>query len=307
MWSRTVWLTLTSVLLGIDARAQNANIILPEGASIIRDLQYVPNGHERQVLDLYLPADPSQSKPLIIVVHGGGWRGGDKAANVQVAWGVPFLLNAGYVVASLNHRLSQHATFPAQIHDVKAATRWLRVNSTKYGIDGRRVGAWGMSSGGHLVALLGTSADVAAMDGDIGAVRECTRIQAVVIWFGPTDFFQMDGHRLPDGMMHNLPDSPESRLIGASIQSAPTLVQKANPITYVSSDDPPFLIFHGDRDRSVPHHQSEILRDALLTAGVQVTMKTLAGAGHGTPEFRVDEIARAMIAFFDQHLRAIKP
>jgi acetyl esterase/lipase len=193
--------------------------------------------------------------------------------------------------------------FPAQIHDLKAAVRWLRANAAQYGIDPERVGAWGESSGAHLVALLGTSAGVPMLEGTLGPAGPSSAVRAVVDWYGPTDFLQMDAHRLPEGMAHDPADSPESRLVGGPIQSRKVIVQAANPVTYVGADDPPFLIFHGDRDPLVPHHQSVLLHAALAAAGVPVTLHTLAGAGHGTPEFRTPEVGRAMVEFFDRHVK----
>jgi acetyl esterase/lipase len=219
-----------------------------------------------------------------------------------VAWLVPVLVDAGYVVASVAHRLSHHAPFPAQLQDVKAALRWLRANAGRYGLDPERVGAWGESSGGHLVALLATTAGAAELEGELPAGAPDTRIRAAAVWYGPTDFLQMDAHRLPGGMLHDTPDSPESRLLAARISEVPERVRQANPVTWVSAAAPPFLLVHGDRDLLVPHHQSVLLRDALAAAGVPVTLRTLPGAGHGTAEFRTLEAARELVDFFGRHL-----
>jgi acetyl esterase/lipase len=246
---------------------------------------------------------------LILVVHGGGWSANDKNNHANVAWVVPILLKGGYAVASVNHRFSQQAVFPAQIHDVKAALRFLRARASEYGLDPGRVGAWGASSGGHLVALLGTSAGVPDMDGSLGPVHPNVRVRAVIDWYGPTDFMQSDAHRLPDGARAAPADSAQSRLIGVQIETAPERTQAANPIRYISADDPPFLIVHGDQDRTVPHHQSELLRDALRARGVSVEMRTVLGGGHGTQTpalnapYQTDEIVQAMTAFFDRHVK----
>jgi acetyl esterase/lipase len=311
---RLVWpcVVLAFVLLtGSTATGQSSQnpVVPPPGTVVHRDQQYVPDGHERQRLDLYLPGTGTAPFPFILVVHGGGWSANDKNNHANLAWVTPLFLNAGYAVASLNYRLSQHAVYPAQIHDVKAAVRFLRARAGAYGLDPNRVGARGASSGGHLVALLGTSAGVPAIDGVLGPAEQSVRVRAVIDWFGPTDFLQSDAHRLPDGATANLADSAQSRLIGAPIQSVPTKTQAANPIQYVSPDDPPFLIVHGDRDRTVPHHQSELLRDALKRAGVAVEMRTVVGAGHGgqapTPNipYQTEEMVRTMAAFFDRYVK----
>jgi acetyl esterase/lipase len=203
----------------------------------------------------------------------------------------------------LNYRFSQHAKFPAQIHDVKAAVRWLRANASTYGLDSNRFGAWGPSSGGHLVTLLGTSSGVSAMDGSLGPAGQSTKVQAVVDWYGPTDFLQMDAHRLPGSESHETPDSPEARLIGGPIRQMREAVKAASPITYITRDDPPFLVLHGDRDPTVPPHQSVLLRDALIAAGVKVQHDIVVGGEHGGPLFQTDEIARMVVGFFDQHLK----
>ncbi len=267
---------------------------LPPGTVVHRDIPYVTGGHERQKLDLYLPMSEGKL-PLIIWIHGGAWQAGNKEN------GIPFgSLYDGYALASINYRLSQHAIFPAQIIDCKAAVRFLRANAEKYNLDSNRFGAWGPSAGGHLVAMLGTAGDVNEFD--VGEHLEfSSRVQAVVDYFGPTDLLQMDDHRIPDGQVHNLADSPESRLVGGHIQENKDKVVKANPITYVTKDDPPFLLVHGDKDPLVPHHQSELLEAALKKANVPVTFYTVKGGGHGGFEDpNVPELTRK---FFDKHLK----
>jgi acetyl esterase/lipase len=205
---------------------------------VLRDLQYVANGHERQRLDLYVPGSGPAPFPLILVAHGGGWSANDKNNHPNVAWITPLLLKAGYAVASINYRSSQQAIFPAQIHDVKASLRFLRSHASESGLDPDRVGAWGAPSGEHLVALLGTSAGVPAMDGQLGPVRESTRVRAVIDWYGPTDFLQMDAHGLPDGSPADRADSAQSRLIGAPIRTAPEKTQSARWESAASARDP---------------------------------------------------------------------
>ncbi|MEM6784868.1 MAG: alpha/beta hydrolase [Bacteroidota bacterium] len=270
----------------------------PEGTTAHRDLAYVTDGHERQTLDLYVP-DAGERLPLIVWVHAGGFRFGSKEDDVPLAY-----LADGYAIASLNYRLSQHAVFPAQIEDVKAAVRWLRANAATYRLDPDRFGAWGTSAGGHLVAMLGTAGDVGAFD--VGAhLDQSSRVQAVADHFGPTDFLQMDAQRLPDGQVHDDPDSPESRLIGGPLQENKALAARANPIAYVSGDDPPFLIVHGDQDPLVPYGQSVLLVEALEAAGVPVTFHTVEGGGHG--RFTDPQVAERTRTFFAEHLSPAGP
>jgi acetyl esterase/lipase len=247
--------------------------------TVYRDLAYVPDGHERQRLDLYLPAGDGPF-PLVVWIHGGAFRMGDKASTDPNNSAPLGYLADGYAVASLNYRLSQHVLFPAQIEDCKAAVRWLRAHAADYRLDRQRFGAWGPSAGGHLAAMLGVTGHVAEFE--IGEHLDVSsRVQCVVDYYGPTDFVQMDRQRLPDGMVHDAPDSPESQLVGGPIQDNKDKVARASPITYVTQDAPPFLIVHGDADPLVPYDQSVILVEVLRDAGVPVTIHTVKGGGHG--------------------------
>jgi acetyl esterase/lipase len=258
----------------------------------------VPSGHERQKLDLYLPKDGA-SLPLIINIHGGAFRAGSKENGVPLEY-----LAEGYAVASINYRLSQHAIFPAQLQDCKAAVRWLRANAKQYRLDPNRFAAYGSSAGGHLAAMLGATGDIKDLEAG-PHLDQSSRVQAVVDYFGPTDFLQMDAHRPPNGMVHDTPDSPESQLIGGPIQENKEKTARANPITYVTSNAPPFLICHGDADPLVPCHQSELLAAALKKAGVPVTFYVVKGAGHGRfNDPKVPELTRGFLA---THLKPAKP
>ena len=282
------------VLAQRRGRGSVESIKMPEGVTVYRDMAYITDGHERQKLDLYVP-DAGENLPLIIWVHGGAWRGGDKAHYTPMEY-----LKGGYAGASINYRLSQHAVFPAQIEDVKAAVRWLRANAETYRLDPNRFAAWGSSAGGHLVAMLGTAGDVDAFE--VGANLEVSsKVQAVVDYFGPTDFLQMDAQSLPDGLVHDAPDSPESQLVGGPIQEHKDRVASANPITYVSKNDPPFLIINGDQDKLVPYHQSVLLKDALEQAGVPVTLYKVEGGGHGW--FKDPKVPALTKAFLEKHLK----
>ncbi len=278
-----------AVALGIEAAGG-----LPEGTTVHRDLAYVTHGHPRQNLDLYLP-EADEPLPLVVYIHGGAFRAGDKADHPPLEY-----VAEGYALAAINYRLSQHALFPAQIEDSKAAVRWLRAHAKEYGLDPERFAVGGASAGGHLAAMVGTAGPEGAFD--VGEHLDVSsRVQAVLDYFGPTDFLQMDAHRPPDGMIHDTADSPESQLVGGPIQENPEKVARANPVTYVTADDPPFLIVHGSDDPLVPHHQSVLLATALDKAGVPVTFYTVEGGGHGGfDDPKVDELTKA---FLREHLR----
>ena len=276
------------LLVPLMAKAQQQ---LPPDVTVHRDVEYAKSPQKALLLDLYLPKSEKPT-PLVVWVHGGAWRGGSKANPPALP-----LLRDGYAVASISYRLSQDAVFPAQIHDCKAAIRYLRANAKRHNIDAERIGVWGSSAGGHLVALLGAAGDVKELEGDLGEHDDVSsRVRCVVDFFGPTDFLKM-GKNAQD---HDAPDSPESRLIGGPIQQNPEKVARANPITYVTPDDPPFLILHGDQDNLVPLNQSELLRDALRKANVPVTFKVMEGMGHG---FRGPEPLRMVREFFEKHLK----
>ena len=233
-----------------------------------RDLVYAEMEGEGILLDLYLPANSQGPFPVVVWVHGGAWRARSKD-NCPL---IPLVRRHGFAVAGINYRLSGEATFPAQIHDCKAAIRWLRANAEKYNLDPTRIGAFGTSAGGHLVALLGTSGGVKELEGPGGNLAFSSRVQAVCDWFGPSDLTRMLG------------GEAVGALLGASSADLLEKAKLASPITYVSPDDPPFLVFHGDNDSTVPHEQSALLIEALKKAGVKaglITVDTPEAGGHG--------------------------
>jgi acetyl esterase/lipase len=256
-----------------------------------------------QKLDLYLPEGDGPF-PLIINVHGGGFMMGDKSNPAEAD---TFLAN-GYAVASVDYRLSGEALAPAQIEDLKAAVRWLRANAQAYNLDPERFAAFGQSAGGNLVALLGTSCGVAELEGaELGNAEQSSCVQAVVDWFGPTDFLQMDqqfaGTSCP--ATHDDANSPESMLLGAPIQTVPEQAQAVNPITYVTADDAAFLIQHGTADCNVPPQQGQLLYDALEPAigADNVTLTFLEGAGHGGAQFSEAANMQLVLDFLGRHLQ----
>ncbi len=289
---------LAVVLLGVGLQAQP---IVPDGVERIADIQYASTPEKKLLLDVYRPARPSSAKlPLVVWIHGGAWRAGSKNNPTQVV----DLSRRGYVVASISYRLSGDAIFPAQIHDCKAAIRWLRAHAAEYGVDPGRIGVAGSSAGGHLVALLGTSGEVADLEGDVGGnLGVSSRVQAVVDLFGPTDFLQMDAHSINPDFLHDAPGSPESALLGGPIQLNPDKAARADPITYATADDPPFLIIHGDLDPLVPYNQSELLQAALASAGVSSKLYKVVGGRHGSGgEFGTPSLFERIARFFDENL-----
>ena len=259
------------------------------------------------LLDVHAPeARPAAVLPALIWIHGGGWESGDKRGGFSDAFG-PMLARAGFVFFSVNYRLSDQAIFPAQLHDVKAAVRWVRANADALGIDAKRIGVWGHSAGGHLAALVGTTGDLPELEGTRGSPGISSRVQAVVALSPATDFLE-----IPDGWPHVEPRRATSKLVGGPLEERTELVRMANPITHIRPGTPPFLIVHGMDDGVVPVEQAIALADALVAAECEVTIDMLPGADHwfasvahgiSTPD-ALQTIGQAAIAFFDGHLRS---
>jgi acetyl esterase/lipase len=272
---------------------------LAEGVEVVRDVVYAQmDGHEL-ALDLYWHPGAAEPEPLVVWIHGGAWMSGDKS------WMPPvlYLLGNGFAMASIDYRLSQEAIFPAQIEDCKAAIRWLRANASHYNSDPDHLGAWGESAGGHLSALLGTAAGVAAWDRRGGNREHSSRVQAVCDWFGPSDLLQMGV--MKGGFDHNAPDAPEALLIGGPVQENKDRADRANPITYITPETPPFYIMHGGQDDVVPVGQSELLHRALVDAGLDSTLMIIPGMGHGVMGLdreRWTELQRNVMGFFKRTL-----
>jgi acetyl esterase/lipase len=241
--------------------------------------------------------------PLIIWIHGGGWSQGNK----QFCPALPGVAH-GYIVASINYRLSGQAIYPAQIQDCKGAIRFLRAHAKEYHIDPDHVGVWGASAGGHLVALIGTSGGDKDLEGTVGGnAGQSSKVQAVCDFFGPSDLTQFADQAQAAGIIKTTPGPPLiMALFGGSLSEKKDLVKSANPIAFITKEKakeiPPFLIMHGDKDTVVPVAQSQILDDALTAAGVQVDFQIVAGAGHGNG-FNTPKINKTVADFFDKTLK----
>lgn len=301
---KTFLLTLTVALLVSTTFGQTPKpFTLPAGIRMEKDLAYFPEGDEAQKLDLYLPEEtPDQPLPLVVHIHGGGWRGGSKFPCPVM----PMVLR-GYAVASVEYRFSQKALFPAQIQDCQAAIRWLRANAEEYHLDGEQVGVVGSSAGGHLSALVGTAGGKEAFAPIGGNEDQSTRVQAVCDFFGPSNFFTVVQQAAEDQNATNIftfnqPGDPYSDLIGTRLDDQPKS-DAVSPVHYVSEDNPPFLILHGTHDALVPYAQSEELAAALKEQGVEVWLQTLPGAGHGGGAFRKPALVQLIQDFFDKHLK----
>lgn len=285
-------LALLSLCCWVFAQRPNA---APTDAKKLDDVVYAKTGTRELHVDIVMPKDaPAKPHPCVVWIHGGGWSKGTHKAN-QAAW----LAGKGYVAASVEYRLSGEAIYPAQIQDCKAAIRFLRAHAKDYGIDPNRIGVWGGSAGGHLVACLGTTGGVKELEGSEGNPKESSRVQAVCDFFGPTDLMASPKWLSPPPQV--------SALLGGSPADKPELARLASPVKFVDRKDPPFLIVHGEEDKLVPISQSEELYEALKKAGVSVSFVRVKNAGHGFTGVSIQptrpEINAAVLAFFNKELK----
>lgn len=261
---------------------------------------------EAQKLDIYIP-DTNKIHPVIIFIHGGAFMGGDKA-DFQLN---PALegLKKGYAIVSINYRLSQESTFPAQIHDVKAAIRWVKANASKYHFNASKIILWGASAGGHLASLAGTSADIKALeDLNLGHADESSSVQVVIDWFAPINFLEIDNQLTKSGLgeaNHSDENSFESKLMGQKITDIPAQIKAANPEIYISINSPYFLIQHGSLDYLIPVEQSITFAEKLqrVLGNEKVKLTILNGASHGGKEFESAENLNLIFQFLDNKIK----
>jgi len=277
------------------------------------DVDYVGDGLTGHLLDVHLPNTGKAPYPVIVCIYGSAWFSNNLKGTTFTTGLGQRLLKESFAVVTINYRSSTDAKFPAQIQDVKAAIRFIRGSGTGFSLDTNFIGVTGWSSGGHLAALTGATNDVktktingvaADIEGQLGKfTKYSSRVAAVVDWFGPTDFLIMDS--CGSSFKHDDIKSPESSLIGGAIQENKDKVALANPINYVNKSNPPFLIFHGDKDPLVPHCQSEKLYEKQQRAGAKSEMVIIPGGEHG-PGVMIEKYYDKMIAFFKTEMKASK-
>lgn len=261
--------------------------------TVERDLTYCTVGKVALKLDVHYPRKMDSPAPVVVWVHGGSWSSGSKSSGVGMA-DVPELLARGYIVAAVDYRLAPQSKFPAQIEDVKCAIRFLRASAGPFNLNPRRIGAWGHSAG-HLAALLGTTDASAGFEGSGEYADQSSRVQAVVDMSGPTE-------------LHGMPSALAESVFGAADDSS-DILRRASPTTYISKDDPPFLIVHGEKDAVVPLIMSQTFYDRLKAANVPATLVVVKNADHDLKSAGGDvsptraELTRLIADFFDRHLR----
>lgn len=293
----------------------------PGGVIALRDVPYqMMLGYHPLTADIYVPTQGKGPFPAVVYGHGGGWSFGNPR-NPGTPEALSALAARGYVVLGINYRFYNEARFPGPVQDAKAAVRWIRSNASLYNVDTAHVAYWGVSAGGYLGTMVGTTCGVAALEPPApdtpsaasGSApvssdpKQSDCVQAVVDWFSPVDFAVMDSQALPGSRKHSVPDSTESGLMGCSLTAcAKALLDSAKPMTYSDAKDPPFLIMHGDNDHSVPLPQSQEFYDALKAKGVNARLVVVPGADHiwvGATDAQKRDIRQTTFDFLDSVLK----
>lgn len=282
----------------------SSNLTLPDSATgaerfavlVEKDIEYATvDGHSLK-LDLYRP-DGAKNVPLVVWVHGGAWRAGSKNS-------MPLqeLVRRGYAIASVDYRLSPVAKFPAQIHDIKAAVRFVRAEAGQYGYNADSIGIAGSSAGGHLVALMGVSNGNSSLEGTVGKhLDQSSSVQAVVDFYGPTNFLTILKQSTPHGLSVRVPAL--QLLLGARPDDKKVLATLASPVFHVDRESPPLLLIHGDQDPQVPINQSHELHGRYKKAGLAVQFEVVHGGAHGGPEFYDETRIDLVQGFFETYLQ----
>ena len=269
--------------------------IFPSGTILHGNVNYNNDTLRKHLLDVYLPANAKGKLPLVILIHGGGWLGNDKYADIgYMKKTVAEIVSSGFALASIDYRFSTQAVFPAQIQDCNRAISFLYDNADTYGIDKQRFVIMGFSAGGHLASLVGLSKNNTVNAFFMPGTSESFAVKAVVDFYGPAELILFPGN--------NDEKSPESLLIGAAPLARPDLAKAASPVTYVDKGDPPFLIIHGEKDELVSPKQSQLLSAWLNVAGVPNELIVVKDAPHFGVMFDTDEVRTKVMNFLKKQL-----
>jgi acetyl esterase/lipase len=259
------------------------------------DIEYARVANQPLKLDLYQPADGAA--PLLVWVHGGAWEAGSKSPMPLTG-----LVEHGYAVASLDFHPASAARFPGQVHEIKAAIRFLRASARRYGYDARRIGILGASSGGHLAALVGTTNGQAELEGALGDhPSESSAVQAIVSYFGASNLTTILAQSTPFGL--RIREPALQRLLGAQPEANEATAKLASPVFQVDASDPPLLMLHGDQDPQMPINQSHELQGQYERHGLESQLIVVHGAAHGGDVFFAPQNTERVAAFLDAHLR----
>ena len=289
-------LLITTFAFAQMPTAKQIEAFLPKGVIVHGNIPYNNDTLKKHLLDIYLPADAKGKLPLVIFIHGGGWIGNDKYSDMgYMPNTIATMLNNGMAVASIDYRFATQAVFPAILQDCNKAVSFLYDNADKYNLDENRIAIMGFSAGGHLASLMGTSQNNKVKDFYFPNTYRPFQYKAVVDFYGPTDLVLLPGNE--DAK------SPEALLIGATPLERPDLAKAASPITYIDKNDPPFLIFHGEKDNIVSNKQSKLFNAWLKYYGVQNELTIVKDAPHFGTMYDVEEIKVKVIDFLKVNLK----
>ncbi|MBI3412388.1 MAG: alpha/beta hydrolase [Planctomycetes bacterium] len=282
------------VVLGAGISLDTAAVAQEKKAKphVERDLVYGKGGDEELQLDLVRPEGQGPF-PALICIHGGGWKSGRRQDLTKLA---AMLANRGFVAVTVSYRLSDKAIFPAQIEDCKAAVRWLRANAKKHDVNPDCIGAIGFSAGGHLACLLGAADKSAGLEGKGGNPEQSSKVQAVVSFFGPTDFVTKTWDK-------RVEEAFFVPFLGGSYEEKRDVYRKCSPLEYVTNGACPFLFFHGDEDKLVNISHSQKMAKKLQNAGVSAKLVTMENEGHGWTGEKLTQTLDQAITFFQEKLK----
>lgn len=286
------------ILTGLSANTIDAaELVVPDSVIFERNIEYANPDNQHLQLNLARPKNASAAMPAVLCIHGGGFRAGSREGHNALCLK---LAQRGFVAATCSYRLAPKYQFPAAVHDVKAAVRWLRANAAKYQIDPARIGVTGDSAGGHLAQFLGVTAGVKAFEGDGGNADQSSAVACVVNRYGPSDFTRSYGKSVDAAEVLPL-------WLGGDLQTAKQRHVQSSPLNWVTPNAAPTLILHGTEDKYVAYEQGVWLRDRLHACGVEVELLTLEGAGHGFKGADAEKAEQATFAFFEKHLKGNTP
>jgi acetyl esterase/lipase len=290
---RKRWIFILVLLVLIPVVAVSCIMKVPKGVRADRNIEYAKvDGHSLK-LDIYRPKLITKRLPAVIWLYGGGWKYGSK-----MICPIVYIATQQVAVVSINYRLDDVAKFPAQIHDCKGAIRWLRANADRYNLDADHIGVFGISAGGHLAALLGTTANNSQMEGKVGGnLNFSSQVQCVCAFYPPTDLNRL----ITDAKSRNDPNNIVAELIGGPLNQHVKEAEFASPISYVSGNAAPIFLMHGGADTLVPSEQSQILYDAFQRVGVEAHLEIIPGKGHGISA--PPQVAEEIYQFFRKHLQ----
>ena len=265
---------------------------VPKSVGTIKNIEYGQASGQSMLLDIYRPREMRHKLPVILWIYGGAWKAGSKDSCP-----IAFIATKQVAIVSINYRLTEVAPFPAQIYDCKGAVRWLRAHADEYNLDPDHIGVFGVSAGGHLAALLGTTAGNPAMEGNVGGnLNYSSRVQCVCAFYPPTDLNRL----VDDPQERKDPNSDVAKLLGGAVADNVARANFASPLFYVDANSAPFFLMHGQEDQLVPLQQSQIFYDALKRAGVDAHLEIVPHKGHGI--IAPPKVASEIYQFFQKYL-----